>query len=312
MDHSEKLSIVIPVFNEEGNIDQLVESLENLELPSGFELLEILFIDDGSLDQSAQKIRQRAESFAKIRLVQFERNYGQTSALSAGFDEARGDLIACLDGDLQNDPADIPMMLEKIKSGFDVVSGWRKSRKDGWLRTILSNLANHIISWLTGLFLHDYGCTLKIYRKKHLSRIKLYGEMHRFIPIYLQTVGAKICEVPVRHQPRQWGQSKYGLNRTFKVLMDLMVIRFLNRYANRPIYLFGTVGSFSVFIGILMGIYALHKKWFSVFPLLTFMCIFMGILFILLGLLAELLVRVYYESQDKPTYIIKDQIPPRS
>ena len=204
-------------------------------------------------------------------------------------------------------------MLAKLDEGYDVVSGWRKDRLDPWLRTQLSKVANQVIARTTGLFLHDYGCTLKVYRKKHLKKINLYGEMHRFIPIYLQTVGAKITEIPVRHSPRTWGASKYGLNRTFKVIFDLMVIRFLNKYSNRPIYLFGFIGSISIAISFISGGYGLYFKFvegvsliqtpLAVMALLSF---FMGTLFILLGLLAELLMRVYYESQGKSTYIVRD------
>lgn len=307
-DKIENVSIVIPILNEEGNIDEMVKRLKELELSEKFNLLEVIFIDDGSIDDSALKIEAASKDFDKIRLVQFERNFGQTSALSAGFDHAQGDIIVCLDGDLQNDPQDIPKMLSKLHEGYDVISGWRKNRQDAWLRTRMSNIANALIGLLTGLFLHDFGCTLKVYRKRHLNRIKLYGEMHRFIPIYLQTVGAKVCEMPVNHHERSWGTSKYGFNRTFKVILDLMVIRFLNKYSNRPIYLFGSIGFFSIFSGIGLGIYALLKEWFMVFPILTFSFIAFGIMFICLGLLAELLMRVYYESQNKQTYIVKDTL----
>lgn len=312
MNKVEQISIVIPVYNEEGNIDPLVKAIEEVVVPDNYQFKEVLLIDDGSNDRSVEKIKAASERNPLFKLVQFERNYGQTGALSAGFNYATGDVVICLDADLQNNPKDIPLLLEKMDAGFDVVSGWRKDRQDDALRTKLSQVANKVIGKVTGLVLHDYGCTLKAYRKKHLSKINLYGEMHRFIPIYLQTVGAKVCEVPVSHAPRMWGSSKYGLNRTFKVILDLLVIRFLNQYSNRPIYLFGTLGFIAIGISILSMMTAFYQKMFhsvslintplTIFSLLAGM---MGCLFIVLGLLAELLMRVYYESQNKPTYIVK-------
>lgn len=307
------VSLVIPVFNEEGNIAPLVKAIDDVVWPDDVELLEVLMIDDGSTDNSADAIRSFCSDHPRLKLVRFERNFGQTSALSAGFDLAKGDLVICLDADLQNDPGDIPGMLEKLKEGYDLISGWRRDRQDPPLRTILSKVANRVIGKATGLHLHDYGCTLKVYKKKHLDKIKLYGEMHRFIPIYMETVGAKVCEVPVKHAPRSWGHSKYGLNRTFKVMLDLLVIRFLNQYSNRPIYLFGTAGFMSIGISMLTGLGALYRKivWgesmiLNPLPMMTLFSFFFGVLFILLGLLAELLMRVYYESQNKSTYIIRE------
>ncbi|MBF0199390.1 MAG: glycosyltransferase family 2 protein [Planctomycetes bacterium] len=306
------ISLVIPCFNEEGNIRNLAKAIAEVKLPAPYILKEALFIDDGSTDRTVKVIKEVQGEYPFIQLIRFERNFGQTSALSAGFDHSTGALIICLDADLQNDPADIPKMLAKLDEGYDVVSGWRKDREDPWLRTQLSKVANHFIAKTTGLHLHDYGCTLKIYRKKHVNRIKLYGEMHRFIPIYLQTVGAKVTEIPVNHSPRHWGTSKYGLNRTFKVVFDLMVIRFLNKYSNRPIYLFGIAGSLSIAVSFISGFYGIYNKIAHDVSLIqtpvTFMSLisfFMGIMFILLGLLAELLMRVYYESQGKSTYIVR-------
>ena len=308
----EKISLVIPVFNEEGNIRPLVAAIDAVVFPSGYELLEVLMIDDGSIDGSAELIAEMCKSHEKLKLVSFERNFGQTSALSAGFDHAQGDLVICLDADLQNDPADIPKMLAKLNEGFDLISGWRRDRQDPFLRTILSKVANRLIARATGLFLHDYGCTLKVYRKRHLNKIKLYGEMHRFIPIYMQAVGAKVCEIPVKHSPRSWGKSKYGLNRTFKVLLDLLVIRFLNQYSNRPIYLFGSAGAWSMAVSLVAGVSAIFRKVvyeesliLTPLPTIAMFSFFFGILFVLLGLLAELLMRVYYESQSKATYIVR-------
>lgn len=311
-----KISLVVPLYNESGNIHKLISRIHEVDFPSTYELIEILLIDDGSTDQSAELIQEKLTEFPKLKLIQFERNFGQTSALTAGFDFAVGDLIICLDADLQNDPQDIPKMLNKLDEGYDVVSGWRKDRQDPFLRTLLSKFANRMIAQITGLHLHDYGCTLKIYRKKHLKKIHLYGEMHRFIPIYLQTVGAKVCEVPVKHTARTWGASKYGLNRTFKVMLDLFVIRFLNKYSNRPIYLFGSFGAVMMSIGAFVGFYSIFLKLsknvsfiLTPLPFMSLLSFFMGILCILLGLLAELLMRVYYETQDKSTYIIKNIFP---
>jgi glycosyltransferase involved in cell wall biosynthesis len=308
----QNVSIVIPVYNEEGNIDDLASEIKKAEIPEGYILKEVLLIDDGSTDHSVDKISKVCEENNAFHLIQFERNYGQTSALSAGFNHASGDVIICLDADLQNNPADIPLILNKLSEGYDVVSGWRKDRQDPFLRTILSQFANKLIGAVSGLYLHDYGCTLKAYRKKYLDKINLYGEMHRFIPIYLQTVGAKVCELPVSHAARKWGVSKYGLNRTFKVLLDLLVIRFLNQYSNRPIYLFGSIGFGSIAVSAISMGTALFNKFFhnvsliqTPLTLISLFSLFMGFLFIVLGLLAELLMRVYYESQNKSTYIVK-------
>jgi glycosyltransferase involved in cell wall biosynthesis len=306
------ISIVVPVFNESGNIDPLVKAIHAVEFPEPYQLLETLMVDDGSLDDSAELILKAKETYPDLKLIEFERNFGQTSALTAGFDQSQGDLVICLDADLQNNPADIPKMLAKLEEGYDVVSGWRKDRQDAWLRTNLSKVANRIIGWATGVHLHDYGCTLKIYRQRHLNKINLYGEMHRFIPIYLATVGAKVCEIPVSHSPRTWGTSKYGLNRTFKVLLDLMVIRFLNHYSNRPIYLYGTAGFMSIGFSGVAALMAIYRKIvygesliLTPLPMICLFSFFFGVLFILMGMLAELLMRVYYESQKKSTYIIK-------
>jgi glycosyltransferase involved in cell wall biosynthesis len=293
----------------------LLEAIEAVVFPSEYTLSEVLLIDDGSLDRSAEFIKAAAQHNDKLKLIRFERNFGQTSALSAGFDHASSDLVICLDADLQNNPSDIPKMLEKLDEGYDLVSGWRKDRLDPPLRTILSKFANKLIGTATGLQLHDYGCTLKVYRKRHLDKIKLYGEMHRFIPIYMQSVGANVCEVPVQHAPRSWGNSKYGFNRTFKVLLDLLVIRFLNKYSNRPIYLFGTAGFSSLAVSGITLLTVLFRKLvygesLILTPLtnLMFFSFFFGLSFILMGLLAELMMRIYYESQNKSTYIVKDVV----
>ncbi len=312
----ETVSLVVPVYNERGNIPLLVEALRAMRLPPPYELLEVLIVDDGSTDGTEEAVQAHLGALPGLRLIQLERNFGQTSALSAGFHFASGEIVVCLDGDLQNDPADIALLLGKLSEGHDVVSGWRKDRQDPWLRTQLSKVANYFIGRVTSLALHDYGCTLKAYRRKYLSKIHLYGEMHRFIPVYLRTVGARVCEIPVRHRPRSWGTSKYGFNRTFKVVLDLMVIHFLNKYSNRPIYLFGSAGFLSLAASFIFGFYALYLKFFDAtdlirtpLPSISLLSLFTGVLFILLGLLAEILMRVYYESQHKPTYLIRRILP---
>lgn len=315
MSVSQTISLVIPVFNEEGNIKPLIRAIDTVDWPDGYRLSEVIMIDDGSLDRSAEVIKEATRNNNKLKLIRFERNFGQTSALSAGFEHALSDLVICLDADLQNNPADIPKMLLKLDEGYDLVSGWRRDRLDPPLRTILSKFANRIIGKSTGLHLHDYGCTLKIYRKRHLDKIKLYGEMHRFIPIYMESVGARVCEIAVDHAPRAWGTSKYGLNRTFKVLLDLMVIRFLNKYSNRPIYLFGSAGLLSILVSAFALFTVLFRKLFLgesliLTPItnLMFFSFFFGLSFILMGLLAELMMRIYYESQNKSTYIVKETV----
>jgi glycosyltransferase involved in cell wall biosynthesis len=249
----------------------------------------------------------------RIGVVQLRRNFGQTTAIAAGIDHAQGDVLVLMDADLQNDPADIPMMLQKIEQGYDVVSGWRKERKDAFItRTLPSRLANALISRVTGVHLHDYGCTLKAYRREVLSGFRLYGEMHRFIPAYAGWVGAKIVEVPVNHLPRKFGRGKYGLERTFKVILDLFTAKFLISYAYKPIYLFGGGGLVLIALSAAMLLFLLVRRlWLgiSVFSSPLFptgiMLLIMGFQAILMGLIAELLVRTYHESQSKPTYTVR-------
>ena len=307
-----ELSLVIPVFNEEENLTELINRLEGSVRKTG-KAYELIFIDDGSEDRSREIIAQKAEKDSRVKLIVLRRNYGQTAALSAGFDAASGEIIIPLDGDLQNDPDDIPLMLDTLAQGFDLVSGWRKERKDAFLsRRFPSMVANWIISFLSGVRLHDYGCTLKAYRKEYIKGIRLYGEMHRFLPIYASWNGAKIIELPVRHHHRKAGKSKYGITRTFKVIMDLITVKFLGGYATKPLYFFGGVGSIMLLGSVVSGLGVLHQKIFlgvsmikTPLLLLTVLLILLGVMLIMLGLLAELTVRTYHESQDKPIYMIK-------
>lgn len=312
----ETLSILIPVFNEEENIsplfDRLIIALEKTGRP-----YEVIFIDDGSSDGTLEILLDISRRNPNIKIISFSRNFGQTAALSAGIDFSKGEILIPMDGDLQNNPEDILPLLQKLEEGYDVVSGWRKSRKDPFLtRRIPSMIANKIISFIGGVYLHDYGCTLKAYRRDILKNIRLYGEMHRFIPIYAQWIGARVSEIPVSHFPRRSGSSKYGMSRVFKVILDLMVIKFLLSYSQKPIYVFGGMGLLMMLGALISGGYAIYLKIFkqvslilTPLPLLCALLLLLGFLSILMGFLAEILTRTYYESQGKPTYQIKEVIP---
>jgi glycosyltransferase involved in cell wall biosynthesis len=307
-----KVSIIIPVFDEADNLPLLHRALHQA-LDDLLDPWEVVYVDDGSKDQSFAILEGLAAEDERIGVVQLRRNFGQTTAIAAGIDHAQGDVLVLMDADLQNDPADIPMMLQKIEQGYDVVSGWRKERKDAFItRTLPSRLANALISRVTGVHLHDYGCTLKAYRREVLSGFRLYGEMHRFIPAYAGWVGAKIVEVPVNHLPRKFGRGKYGLERTFKVILDLFTAKFLISYAYKPIYLFGGGGLVLIALSAAMLLFLLVRRlWLgiSVFSSPLFptgiMLLIMGFQAILMGLIAELLVRTYHESQSKPTYTVR-------
>jgi len=307
-----KLSIIAPIYNEEDNVAPLCEKLFEV-LPKLDHEFEIIMVNDGSTDRSMESLEEQARKYPKLKVVDLRRNYGQTAAMMAGIDQASGDIIIPIDGDLQNDPADIPRLLEKLNEGYDVVSGWRRDRQDAAIRrNFISRVANKIISWVSGVHLHDYGCSLKAYKQEVVKDVKLYGEMHRFIPIYATWLGARVTEIPVAHHPRIHGTSKYGLNRIFKVVLDIIVIRFLDRYFTKPIHLFGGFGIFSILLSILSGIYMVYLKVFedismiqTPLPLLSVMTLLMGIMSILMGLLAEILVRTYFESQQKNTYLIR-------
>lgn len=309
------LSVVVPVFNEQENVEALCRELTDALSRVNIKY-EILFVDDGSADATAERLRRAAESHTHVRVIRFRRNFGQTAAISAGIDYSRGELICLMDGDLQNDPADIPRLLAKIAEGYDVVSGWRRHRKDPFLtRRLPSAIANRLISWMSGVRLHDYGCTLKIYRLEVLSDVRLYGEMHRFIPIYASWHGGRIAEVAVGHRPRQHGRSKYGLMRSVKVILDLIVVVFLSHYARKPIYVFGGFGLVMFFAAFLSGLYWFYEKFIAVpsinrpaMPALIAGMIVVGFLAIFIGLLAEMNTRIYYESQRKPTYSVKEAL----
>jgi glycosyltransferase involved in cell wall biosynthesis len=302
---------VAPVYNEKENIEPLHRGLR--EALNGLSY-ELIFVDDGSTDGSLEKLMAIAdEDKDHVRVVELRRNFGQTAAIAAGIDHSLGDVVVLIDADLQNDPVDIPMMLEKIEEGFDVVSGWRINRQDSFLtRTLPSRIANWLISKVTGVRLHDYGCTLKAYRRDVLEGFHLYGEMHRFIPAYAGGVGAKIVEVPVRHHPRRFGKAKYGLERTLKVILDLFTVKYLVSYALNPIYLFGGSGLALILTSFLVLGYLIIRRLLldehmirSPLLLMSVMLFILGFQSILMGLIAELLVRTYHESQAKPTYNVR-------
>lgn len=309
------ISIVIPIFNERDSLPILHEQLL-VELPRLNRDFEIIFVDDGSRDDSAEVLRDLTSRFDHTKAVFLRKNFGQTAAMMAGIDFASGDIIVPMDGDLQNDPADIGKLIERLDEGFDVVSGWRSSRKDAALtRNLPSWLANKLISWVSGVRLHDYGCSLKAYRKDVIKDVKLYGEMHRFIPIYASWQGAKITEMPVTHHARIHGASKYGLERVLKVLLDLIVVKFLASYATKPIYVFGGFGLATLAISFFSALLAFYLRLvhgvsfiLTPLPLLTVMAFITGVMSVLLGLVAELVVRTYYEAQDKPVYLVKETL----
>jgi glycosyltransferase involved in cell wall biosynthesis len=313
-----EVSIVIPCFDEEQTVPRLCAALDAVvaRLATGGRDSEVICVDDGSRDGTFAALKAAAASRPWLRLVRFRRNYGQTAAMSAGFERARGNIIVPMDADLQNDPDDIPAMLDKLAEGFEVVSGWRKHRNDKALtRRLPSKIANWVIGWVSGVQLHDYGCTLKAYRREVLEPVRLYGEMHRFIPIYAKWSGARITEMEVRHHPRREGQSKYGLGRTFKVLLDLTTVKFLSDYSTKPLYLFGKWGIAFMFAGVVSGAVTVAEKiWSGVFAhrnpllLLAVMLFVVGVQLIAMGLLAELLVRTYHESQGKPVYLVGEEI----
>jgi len=306
------LSVCVPIYNEEESIPILYENIKNVLCKLNREW-EIILINDGSVDGSAAIMDQLAEKDSRVKIIHFRRNYGQTAAMMAGIDYASGDVIIPIDADLQNDPEDIPKLLAKLDEGFDVCSGWRQNRKDNALRRNLpSRIANWIISKISGVHLHDYGCSLKAYNKDIIKEIKLYGEMHRFIPIYASWYGAKVTEIPVAHYPRKFGQSKYGLERVVKVVLDLAVVKFLDRYAQKPMYVFGGIGMLSLLLSGLAAVWALYLKFFdntslvqTPLPLMFVFTALTGVICLLMGLLAELVMRTYHESQKKDVYHVK-------
>ncbi|HEC27732.1 MAG TPA: glycosyltransferase [Gammaproteobacteria bacterium] len=307
-----KISIILPVFNEEENLDdmnaEIMAVVENMDVD-----YEIIYIDDGSTDRSFEILSSLREKNQNIKVIQFRRNFGQTACLAAGFDHATGDVIVTMDSDRQNDPNDIPMLLDKINEGYDLVSGWRFDRQDAWLsRKLPSKLANSLISKITGVKLHDYGCSLKAFRKEVVENIRLYGEMHRFIPAIASWMGVRIAEVKVNHRARVAGISKYGISRTFRVILDLVTVKFLLQYSARPLHFFGGIGLASGVTGFLIAFVMLIQKFFfgvalgdRPLLLLAVLLMFIGIQFVTFGLLGELMTRTYHEAQNKPVYVIR-------
>jgi len=313
-----EISVFLPVLNEEPNLLPLHEKLD-VALQTLGRTAEIIYVDDGSTDGSLEVLRKLTSLDRRVRVVALRRNYGQTAAMAAGIHAARGEVLIPMDADLQNDPADIVRLLEKLDEGFDVVSGWRKNRQDRlFTRKIPSMIANRLISWIGGVPLHDYGCSLKAYRRESLADVHLYGEMHRFIPIYASWAGARVAEIPVEHHARTMGKSKYGLSRTVKVVFDLMTIKFMASYQTKPLYVFGWVGLLTIALSFVCAVFAFLMKYASwphhadfiqtPLPVLAMVMLVLGIQFFLMGLLAEMQVRTYHESQSKAIYAVRERI----
>jgi glycosyltransferase involved in cell wall biosynthesis len=308
-----EISLVIPVYNEEDNLVPLYEKVVEVLDPLGIRF-ELILVDDGSRDHSLDRLRELVDRDSRVIAVELRRNFGQTAAMAAGIDQAEGEFVVTLDADLQNDPTDIPAMLAKAREGFDIISGWRKNRQDDFLsRTLPSKIANQLISFITGTYLHDYGCTLKVYRRDALQGLNLYGEMHRFLPALVARHGAKIEEMAVGHHPRLHGVSKYGIGRTFKVILDLLTVKFLTSYSTKPIYVFGGFGMILFATGILTAVGMIYAKLvhgismiLTPLPSLSAMLIILGMQSLMLGLLAELVIRTYHESQNKKIYAVRN------
>jgi glycosyltransferase involved in cell wall biosynthesis len=309
------LSIVIPIYNEEENIDPLYQEII-AAVDGKYKNFEIIFINDGSLDQSLLRLKTLNEKDPRLKIINFRKNFGQSTALSAGFDYCKGDIVVTLDGDLQNDPADIPHLVSKVMEGYDIVNGWRKYRKDKLItKKIPSFLGNKLISFITRVKLHDYGCTLRGFKREVVKNLKLYGEMHRYIPAIASRMGIQFVEIPVNHRKRKFGKSKYGLTRTFRVVLDLISIKFLLSFSHRPLQIFGGLGIFMMGSGFLTGLYLTYVKYFLLEPIagrpllfFTVLAIFLGFQFITLGLIAEMLTRIYHEGLNKDVYSIRDFI----
>ena len=309
------ISVVVPVLNEEESLPHLHRQLSEV-LAAGRYSYEIIVVDDGSTDSSFQVLSRLQAQDPHLRVVRFRRNHGQTAAFAAGFDRAQGDVVITIDADLQNDPADIPALMDKMAEGYDVVSGWRIDRQDRFLdRRLPSIIANRLIAWITGVHIHDYGCSLKAYRREVLADVRLYGEMHRFVPALAHAAGARVTEIPVRHHPRRFGKAKYGLSRTIKVLLDILAVRFLMSYSTRPLHIFGLLGLFSFFVGTVLLLYLGVVRLFlqqaiadRPLTLLAILLTMLGVQLVTTGLLAELVVRTYYESQGKPIYTVREEL----
>ena len=308
-----EISVVVPLFNEEDNIEPLLIRLREALEPLGKEY-EIILVDDGSTDGSFESLRRLHARDPRLKVVRLRRNFGQTAAFSAGFDQAEGRVIVTIDADLQNDPADIPLLLAKLEQGYDIVSGWRKGRQDPFLsRRFPSMVANFLISEVTGVKLHDYGCSLKAYRREVVKNVDLYGELHRFIPALASWMGISLAEVAVTHHPRRYGKSKYGLSRTPRVILDLLTVRFLLSYSTRPIHIFASLGILTSFLGAMILAYlgfirlVLQRSIADRPVLLLGVLLFVvGVQFVTMGLLAELTIRTYHEARNKPTYMVRE------
>jgi len=307
------LSLIIPVYNEAQNLRPLYEQLKAALDRTAVDY-EIIAIDDGSRDDSFAILKELHEQDTSLKVIRFRRNFGQTAAFAAGFDLAQGDVVITMDADLQNDPADIPLLLDKMAEGYDVVSGWRVERKDAFLtRRLPSMIANWLISTVTGVHLHDYGCSLKAYRREVVKGVQLYGELHRFIPALSSWMGVEVAEIPVQHHPRRFGSSKYGISRTIRVILDLITVRFLLSYSTRPIQIFGGLGALSFGVGALLGHYLTYVKLVlgqeigsRPLMLLAVLLMLVGVQLVSMGLLGELVVRTYYEAQGKPIYTVRE------
>lgn len=309
------LSVVIPIYNEEDSIDplyhEIVAAVDGLY--KGF---EIIFINDGSPDQSLQKLKTLHQLDPRVKVIDFRKNFGQSTAISAGFNFCRGDVVATLDGDLQNDPADIPHLVEKLLEGYDMVNGWRKNRQDKFLsKKLPSFFGNKLVSFITGVKLHDYGCSTRAFTRDVVKNLTLYGEMHRYIPAIASRMGIRFVEVPVNHRPRQHGKSKYGLGRTYRVVLDLISLKYLLSFSYRPLQIFGGIGMFMMGSGFLSGLYLTYVKYFLNQPIggrpllfFTILALFLGVQLITLGLIAEMLTRVYHEGLNKNVYAIRESI----
>jgi glycosyltransferase involved in cell wall biosynthesis len=308
-----RLSVIVPIFNEAESVRPLYSQVCDVLEPLN-DSWELLFVNDGSHDGTEQVLDQIAERDIRVKVIHFRRNFGQTAALMAGFNFAQGEIIIPMDGDMQNDPADIPQMIAKLDEGYDVCSGWRKDRKDEALqRNLPSIMANRLISFVSGVRLHDFGCSLKAYRREIVDGVRLYGEMHRFLPIYAKWHGARITEVIVQHYARTSGKSKYGIERVVKVLCDLIVVKFLDKFAQKPMYIFGSIGFLSIIASFLSVIWMLclkfvyHKPFIETpVPLIVVTTALTGVICLLMGLLAEMIMRTFYESQGKPVYLIRE------
>lgn len=314
--NKEKLSLVLPIYNEGESIPELFDKIRETMSELGYPY-EVIAVNDGSKDDSRKRLDLIAQENSEVKVIHFRINAGQTAAIRAGIEHATGDIIIPLDSDLENDPRDIILLLKKLDEGYDVVSGWRKSR---WadkklIRKIPSILANKIISRISGTYLHDYGCTLKAYRSEVIQGVNLYGEMHRFIPAYAAQMGARVTEVEVTYTPRKYGKSKYGFSRTLRVLLDLLVLKFMHKYKDRPIQFFGLIGAVFAFLGFSAGIVAIALRLFwdlhlvqTPLPVLSALCIIVGVQLVSMGIIAEMVMRTYYESQGKKAYLIKDTL----